>query len=69
MLANRLTTLLNYPDLAERMGQAGRRHVEEHFSRQRMAAEVADLYSDALASRGRHPGIEEALDRVRELVA
>jgi hypothetical protein len=69
MLANRLTTLLRYPDLAERMGQAGRRHVEEHFSRQRMAAEVADLYSDALASRGRHPGIEEALDRVRELVS
>jgi hypothetical protein len=69
MLANRLTTLLRYPDLAERMGQAGRRHVEEFFSRQRMATEVADLYSEALADRGHHPEIEEVLDRVRELVS
>jgi glycosyltransferase involved in cell wall biosynthesis len=69
MLASRLTTLLRYPDLAAGMGQAGRRHVEERFPRERMAAEVADLYSAALAGRGRHPGIEEALERVRELVS
>jgi glycosyltransferase involved in cell wall biosynthesis len=69
MLANRLTTLLRYPDLAERMGQEGRRHVEEFFSRRRMAAEVADLYSEALSDRGHHPELEEVLDRVRELVA
>lgn len=69
MLARRLTTLLKYPELAERMGQAGRRHVEEHFSRQRMASEVADLYSQSLANRGRHPAFEEALGQVRELVS
>jgi glycosyltransferase involved in cell wall biosynthesis len=69
MLALRLTTLLKHPDLCEMMGQAGRRHVEEHFTRQRMAAEVADLYSDALANRGRHPAFEQALELVRELAA
>ncbi len=69
MLANRISTLLRYPDLAEKMGQAGRRHVEEHFSRQRMASEVAELYSAAMADRGHHPGVEEALERVRELVS
>jgi glycosyltransferase involved in cell wall biosynthesis len=68
LLARRLTTLLKHPDLAERMGQAGRRRVEEHFSRQRMTTEVTDLYRDALVDRGRHPAIEEALEHVRELV-
>jgi hypothetical protein len=69
MLAGRLTTLLNHRDLCEAMGQAGRRHVEEHFTRRRMAAEVADLYNDALANRGRHPAFEQALELVRELAA
>jgi glycosyltransferase involved in cell wall biosynthesis len=67
LLARRLTTLLKYPDLAERMGRAGRRHVQEHFSRQRMATEVVDLYRHALAERGRHPAVTETLERVREL--
>jgi glycosyltransferase involved in cell wall biosynthesis len=69
LLASRLMTLLKYPDLAEKMGAAGRRHVEKYFSRQRMATEVADLYRDALADRGRHPAFEETLERVRELAA
>ncbi len=69
LLANRLMTLLKNPDLARKMGAAGRRHVEKHFSRGRMATEVADLYSDALADRGRHPAFEQTLERVRELVA
>jgi glycosyltransferase involved in cell wall biosynthesis len=69
MLANRLTTLLKYPDLAERMGKEGRRHVEDHFSRARMALEVADLYSDALTRRGRNPEMEKVLEQVRELEA
>jgi glycosyltransferase involved in cell wall biosynthesis len=69
LLARRLITLLKHPDLAERMGQAGRRHVEEHFSRQRMATEVADLYRDALIERGRHPMIEKELERMRQLVS
>jgi glycosyltransferase involved in cell wall biosynthesis len=60
MLARRLTMLLKYPDLAERMGQAGRRHVEEHFSRRRIAADLADLYSQSSVDRGRYPPIKEA---------
>jgi glycosyltransferase involved in cell wall biosynthesis len=69
LLAQRLSTLLKHPDLAEDMGQAGRRHVEERFSRERMATEVADLYTDALIAHGRHPAVEEAVERVRELAS
>jgi glycosyltransferase involved in cell wall biosynthesis len=69
LLAQRLTTLLKHPDLAEELGQAGRRHAEEHFSRARMAAEVAELYTDALIEHGRHPVIEQVLETVRELTS
>jgi glycosyltransferase involved in cell wall biosynthesis len=48
LLADRLTALLSRPELARRMGQAGRRHVEQHFTRQRMALEVLALYRTAL---------------------
>jgi glycosyltransferase involved in cell wall biosynthesis len=68
MLAGRLATLLNHPELAERMGRAGRSHVEEHFSRSRMATEVEALYGDALVKRGRYPAGEEVLEQVRDLV-
>jgi len=47
LLANRLSALLERPDLAKCMGQAGRRHVEDHFTRKRMALEVEQLYSAA----------------------
>ena len=51
LLADRLTVLLERPDLAESMGKAGRRHVEEHFDRRRMASEVDALYREALRER------------------
>ena len=69
LLAQRLSTLLKHPDLAEEMGQAGRRHVEDHFSRQRMATEVADLYTDALIAHGRHPAVEAAVEHIGELTS
>jgi glycosyltransferase involved in cell wall biosynthesis len=47
LLANRLSALLERPQLARRMGQAGRRHVEERFTRRRMALEVEALYQAA----------------------
>lgn len=47
LLADRLNILLARPDLAERMGKAGRQHVEEHFTRRRMAEEVDALYQKA----------------------
>ena len=43
MLADRIATLLEHPDLAQRMGRAGRQHVEAHFSRRRMADEAAEM--------------------------
>jgi glycosyltransferase involved in cell wall biosynthesis len=52
LLADRMAILLARPDLAERMGQAGRRHVEEHFTRRRMAEEVDALYRGAAAKQG-----------------
>jgi glycosyltransferase involved in cell wall biosynthesis len=52
LLANRLTALLERPELAQRMGQAGRQHVEAQFTRRRMALEVEALYR---AARGRAP--------------
>jgi glycosyltransferase involved in cell wall biosynthesis len=49
LLADRLSTLLKSPGLARRMGQAGRRHVEKHFTRRRMADEVNALYRQKVA--------------------
>jgi len=69
LLADRLATLLKHPDLAESMGRMGRRHVEKHFSRSRMANEVDALYREALIKRGHHPTVEEVLDQVRELAS
>jgi glycosyltransferase involved in cell wall biosynthesis len=51
LLADRLSALLERPDLAQRMGEEGRRHVEQSFTRQRMAAEVESLYREAMADR------------------
>lgn len=46
-LADRLSALLGHRHLAERMGQAGRGHVLEHFTRTRMTKEVEKLYRQA----------------------
>jgi len=69
LLANRLSALLKWPDLAKRMGQAGRRHVETHFSRARMGSEVDLLYREVMAMRtsGR-VSPEQAEGQVRELI-
>jgi hypothetical protein len=42
------------------MGQAGRRHVEEHFSRQRMVREVVEEYDR---------GLRVARQRLRRAIA
>lgn len=51
LLADRLSALLDRPDLAQEMGEAGRRHVEASFTRRRMAEEVDELYHASLAER------------------
>jgi glycosyltransferase involved in cell wall biosynthesis len=43
-LANSITRLLEHPDLARSMGQAGRRHVQENFSLERTASAYEGIY-------------------------
>lgn len=47
-LADRMIRLLSNGDLRRRMGNAGRNHVEQHFSRLRMTKQTVDLYETAL---------------------
>jgi glycosyltransferase involved in cell wall biosynthesis len=59
-LAERLIRLLGSDGLRLTMGQAGRRHVEKRFSRERMTREVVEEYDRGLRAGGA---------RLRELVA
>jgi glycosyltransferase involved in cell wall biosynthesis len=47
-LADRICMLLEDTELARRMGEAGRKRAVEHFTRERMAQEVSELYEDAI---------------------
>jgi starch synthase len=51
-IAERVNRLLAEPDLAERMGRAGRRRAVEEFSWSAIAAETAALYADLLPGGG-----------------
>ena len=53
MLANRLSVLLERPELAKEMGEAGRKHVLAHFTRRRMTHEVEDIYAEVMDERER----------------
>lgn len=48
LLADRLSTLLAYPMLAQRMGHAGQQHVKQYFDRARMVDEVVSVYQQAI---------------------
>ena len=50
-LAARLTELLKDPEKAKRMGEAGRKRVEEHFSWTAIAAQTIKLYEGLIAAR------------------
>jgi starch synthase len=50
-LAARLTELLHDPAKAQRMGEAGRKRVEEHFSWTAIAAQTIKLYENLIAKR------------------
>jgi starch synthase len=50
-LAERLTGLLKDPEKARRMGEAGRKRVEEHFSWTAIAAQTIKLYESLIAKR------------------
>jgi glycosyltransferase involved in cell wall biosynthesis len=50
-LAEALRRLAADPDEARRLGEAGRRRVEERFSEEAMTRRVLELYDDAVAGR------------------
>jgi starch synthase len=50
-LAARITELLHDPAKCKRMGEAGRRRVEEHFSWTAIAAQTIKLYESLIAKR------------------
>jgi glycosyltransferase involved in cell wall biosynthesis len=52
-LADRLATLLHDDDLRRRLGERGRRRVEDDFPSRRMVGEIQDLYQQALSGKGR----------------
>jgi glycosyltransferase involved in cell wall biosynthesis len=52
-LAEAIVELLQNPDLAARLGQAGRRHVYPRYDSSRLIDDVRDLYTRELAARGR----------------
>jgi len=47
-LATALLQLLENPEKAAKLGSAGRRHVMEEFSLERMAIDTAKVYHDCL---------------------
>lgn len=49
MLAEKIGLLLEDNELARKMGQAGRRHVAQNFSGERMTDETIELYQEALS--------------------
>jgi glycosyltransferase involved in cell wall biosynthesis len=52
-LARAIGTLLDDPDLARRLGEQGRRRIEERFSLERMVRETEAFYASLLAPRDR----------------
>ena len=56
-LAARINRLMADPELRERMGKAGRRRAEQHFSWKAIAQQTRDLYAELL---GRHRAAKSA---------
>jgi alpha-maltose-1-phosphate synthase len=50
-LAARITELLNNPEKAKAMGEAGRKRVEDHFSWTAIAAQTIQLYESLIAKK------------------
>jgi glycosyltransferase involved in cell wall biosynthesis len=49
-LAGRITYLMDHPGEARGMGQAGKKHIEENFSLQKMVDKTVDIYEHAVQS-------------------
>jgi glycosyltransferase involved in cell wall biosynthesis len=57
-LADRIAYLLDNPEEARRMGEAGKKHIEEHFSLKTMVDKTVDIYEHAIHTSD-HRGIRE----------
>jgi glycosyltransferase involved in cell wall biosynthesis len=55
-LAEAICRVLRTPGLRNRLGQAGRRRVLNHFSNERMIRNVERLYEELLDANRRRPG-------------
>ncbi len=65
-LADRIAFLLDDPDEARRMGEAGRKHIEENFSLKTMVNKTVEIYERAMRSQNRRGFREEpARSRLR----
>jgi len=51
-MSEAIAKILQNPELAKQMGEAGRRRVEEKFSLERMVKEYRDLYEECLERKG-----------------
>ncbi len=47
-IAGKIRTLLNNPDMAEKMGKSGRKRVEEKFTWERVANDIEDVYESLI---------------------
>ena len=61
-LAERITDLLRDPEKAKRMGEEGRRRVEEHFSWTAIAAQTIELYRSLIAKGDSGAGAGRSTD-------
>ena len=52
-LAERMIELLTNPDLARRLGEAGRQRIHDQFNEQRMLNDVIQLYNEVNTAVGR----------------
>jgi glycosyltransferase involved in cell wall biosynthesis len=55
-LADKIAFLLDNPDVARELGQAGRRRVEEHFSKETMVRSFEDLFERLVLEREARKG-------------
>ena len=51
MMAEKILYLLNNPDIAKKMGEAGRRRVEELFDVRKNIRQIEDVYDEALEAK------------------
>lgn len=65
-LARGILRLLEYPEHALRLGEAGRGHVYPRLSIDRLVGDLATLYRERLDAKGRVPALGRELVRARE---